>query len=214
MEMNTNLEKLIDVLRTHKNDLTLPEDIYHAMTKYFSEEEEETEYRMDIRIVPKSTSPCALAYDRHYKILANNEVELAKEVFSYTRPFLINSELKIGCICMEKVNSEEICCPFVIINHKDRPDTIYAIDIEDARYANTWKYYVRFRYSKPVIKPGESVNCIATIHGILYQYSKDEIANLIKNENTLSVFDVLIVNTDLSTKYCIYSNAENAVIHL
>ena len=214
MEMNTNLEKLIDVLRTHRHDLTLPEDIYHAMTKYFSEEEEETEYRMDIRLIPKSTSPYALAFDKHYKILASNEVELAKEIFSYIRPFLINSELKIGCICMEKVNSEEICCPFVIINHKDRPDTIYAIDIEDARYANTWKYYVRFRSSKPVIKPGESVNCIATIHGILYQYSKDEIANLIKNENAMNAFDVLIVDTDLSTKYCIYSNAENAVIRL
>lgn len=213
MENNTNLEKLIDVLRAHKNDLTLPEDIYNAMTKYFSEEEEETEYRMDIRIVPKSTSPYALAYDRHYKILASNEVELAKEIFSYIRPFLINSELKIGCICMEKVNSEEICCPFVI-NHKDRPDTIYALDIEDEKYANTWKYYVRFRSGKPVIKPGEAVNCIATIHGILYQYSKDEIANLIMNENAMNVFDVLIVNTDLSTKYCIYSNAENAVIHL
>ena len=213
MEMNTNLEKLIDVLRTHKNDLTLPEDIYHAMTKYFSEEDEETEYRMDIRIVPKSTSPYALSYDRHYKILASNEVELAKEIFSYTRPFLINSELKISCICMEKVNSEEITCPFVI-HHKDRPDTIYALDIEDARYANTWKYYVRFRSGKPVIKPGESVNCIATIHGILYQYSRDEIANLIINENAMNVFDVLIVNTDLSTKYCIYSNAENAMIHL
>ena len=213
MEMNTNLEKLIDVLRTHKNDLTLPEDIYNAMTKYFSEEEKETEYRLDIRIVPKSTSPCALAYDRHYKILASNEVELAKEIFSYIRPFLINSELKISCICMEKVNSEEITCPFVI-QHKDRPDTIYALDIEDTRYANTWKYYVRFRSGKPVIKPGESVNCIATIHGILYQYSRDEIANLIINENAMNVFDVLIVNTDLSTKYCIYSNAENAMIRL
>ena len=213
MEMNTNLEKLIDVLRTHKNDLTLPEDIYNAMTKYFSEEEEETEYRMDIRLIPKSTSPYALACDKHYKILASNEVELAKEIFSYTRPFLINSELKISCICMEKVNSEEITCPFVI-QHKDRPDTIYALDIEDARYANTWKYYVRFRSGKPVIKPGESVNCIATIHGILYQYSRDEIANLIINENAMNVFDVLIVNTDLSTKYCIYSNAENAMIHL
>ena len=213
MEMNTNLKNLIDVLRAHKNDLTLPEDIYNAMTKYFSEEEKETEYRMDIRIVPKSTSPYALAYDRHYKILASNEVELAKEIFSYVRPFLINSELKISCICMEKVNSEEITCPFVI-HHKDRPDTIYAIDIEDVRYANTWKYYVRFRSGKPVIKPGEAVNCIATIHGILYQYSKDEIANLIKNENALNVFDVLIVDTDLSTKYCIYSNAENAVIRL
>lgn len=213
MEMNTNLKNLIDVLRAHKNDLTLPEDIYNAMTKYFSEEEKETEYRMDIRIVPKSTSPYALAYDRHYKILASNEVELAKEIFSYVRPFLINSELKISCICMEKVNSEEITCPFVI-HHKDRPDTIYAIDIEDVRYANTWKYYVRFRSGKPVIKPGEAVNCIATIHGILYQYSKDEIANLIMNENAMNVFDVLIVNTDLSTKYCIYSNAENAVIHL
>ena len=213
MEMNANLKNLIDVLRAHKNDLTLPEDIYNAMTKYFSEEEKETEYRMDIRIVPKSTSPYALAYDRHYKILASNEVELAKEIFSYVRPFLINSELKISCICMEKVNSEEITCPFVI-HHKDRPDTIYAIDIEDVRYANTWKYYVRFRSGKPVIKPGEAVNCIATIHGILYQYSKDEIANLIMNENAMNVFDVLIVNTDLSTKYCIYSNAENAVIHL
>lgn len=213
MEMNVNLEKLIDVLRKHKNDLTLPEDIYNAMTKYFSEEEEETEYRMDIRLIPKSTSPYALACDKHYKILASNEVELAKEIFSYIRPLLINSELKIGCICMEKVNSEEICCPFVI-HHKDRPDTIYAIDIDDARYTNTWKYYVRFRSGKPVIKPGEAVNCIATIHGILYQYSKDEIANLIKNENAMNVFDVLIVNTDLSIKYCIYSNAENAVIHL
>lgn len=213
MEMNANLEKLIDVLRTHKNDLTLPEDIYNAMTKYFSEEEKETEYCMDIRIVPKSTSPYALACDKHYKFFASNEVELAKEIFSYIRPLLINSELKIGCICMEKVNSEEIYCPFVI-HHKDRPDTIYALDIEDTRYTNIWKYYVRFRSGKPVIKPGESVNCIATIHGILYQYSKDEIANLIMNENAMNVFDVLIVNTDLSTKYCIYSNAENAVIHL
>ena len=208
MEMNTKLENLIDVLRKHKNDLTLPEDIYNAMTKYFSEEEEETEYRMDIRLIPKSTSPYALACDKHYKILASNEVELAKEIFSYIRPLLINSELKIRCICMEKVNSEEICCPFVI-HHKDRPDTIYAIDIED-----TWKYYVRFRSGSAVIKPGEAVNCIATIHGILYQYSRDEIANLIINENAMNVFDVLIVNTDLSTKYCIYSNAENTLIHL
>ena len=208
MEMNANLEKLIDVLRTHKNDLTLPEDIYHAMTKYFSEEEKETEYRMDIKLIPTSASHYALAFDKHCEILASNESELAKELFSHIRPFLIDSELKIRCICMEKVNSEDICCPFVI-NHKDRPDTIYALDIEGA-----WNYYVRFRSGKPVIKPGESVNCIATIHGILYQYSKDEIANLIKNENAMNVFDVLIVNTDLSTKYCIYSNAENAVIHL
>ena len=208
MEMNANLENLIDVLRAHRNDLTLPEDIYNAMTKYFSKEEEKTEYRLDIRLVPKSTSPYNLAFEKHYKILASNEVELAKEIFSYIRPFLINSELKIICICMEKVNSEEICCSFVI-HHKDRPDTIYALDIEDA-----WKYYVRFRSGGPVIKPGESVTCIATIHGILYRYSKDEIANLIKNENALNVFDVLIVDTDLSTKYCIYSNAENAVIRL
>lgn len=213
MEMNANLEKLIDVLQTHRHDLTLPEDIYNAMTKYFSEEEKETEYRMDIRLIPTSPSLYAIGFDKHYKILASNEVELAKEIFSYIRPLLINSELKIGCICMEKVNSEEIYCPFVI-HHKDRPDTIYAIDIEDVRYTNTWKYYVRFRSGKPVIKPGEAVNCIATIHGILYQYSKDEIANLIKNESAMNVFDVLIVNTDLSTKYCIYSNAENAMIHL
>ena len=208
MEMNANLKKLIDVLRTHRHDLTLPEDIYNAMTKYFSEEEKETEYRMDIRLIPTSTSPYALGFDRYYKILASNEVELAKEIFNYIRPLLINSELKIGCICMGKVNSEEICCPFVI-HHKDHPDTIYALDIGDA-----WKYYVRFRSGKPVIKPGEAVNCIATIHGILYRYSKDEIANLIKNENAMNVFDVLIVNTDLSTKYCIYSNAENAMIRL
>lgn len=213
MEMNANLEKLIDVLRTHRHDLTLPEDIYNAMTKYFSEEEKETKYRMDIRLFPKSTSPYALGFDKHYEILASNEVELAKELFSHIRPLLIDSELKISCICMEKVNSEEITCPFVI-HHKDRPDTIYALDIEDTRYTNTWKYYVRFRSGKPVIKPGEAVNCIATIHGILYQYSKDEIANLIMNENAMNVFDVLIVNTDLSTKYCIYSNAENAMIRL
>lgn len=213
MEMNANLEKLIDVLRTHRHDLTLPEDIYHAMTKYFSEEEEEAEYRMDIKLVPKSNSPYALGFEKHYKFLASNEVELAKELFGIIRPFLINSELKIDCICMEKVNSREIICPFVI-HHKDRPDTIYALDIEDAKYANTWKYYVRFRSGKPVIKPGESVNCIATIHSILYQYSKDEIANLIMNENAMNVFDVLIVNTDLSSKYCIYSNAENAMIRL
>ena len=203
MEMNTNLEKLIDVLRTHRHDLTLPEDIYHAMTKYFSEEKEETEYRLDIELVPKSTSPHAPALDKHYKIRASNEVELAKEIFSHIRPLLIDSELKISGICMEKNNS-----PFVI-RHKDCPNAIYAIDIEYG-----WKYYVRFRSGKPVIKPGESVNCIATIHGILYQYSKDEIANLIMNENAMNVFDVLIVNTDLSTKYCIYSNAENAVIRL
>ena len=203
MEMNAKLENLIDVLRKHKHDLTLPEDIYHAMTKYFSEEEKETEYRMDIKLVPKSTSPYNLAFEKHYKILASNEVELAKGIFNYIRPLLINSELKINCIRMEKDH-----CPFAI-RHKDCPNTIYALYIE-----YTWKYYVRFRSGKPVIKPGEAVNCIATIHGILYQYSKDEIANLIKNENAMNVFDVLIVNTDLSTKYCIYSNAENAVIRL
>lgn len=203
MEMNTNLENLIDVLRTHRHDLTLPEDIYNAMTKYFSKEDEKKEYRMDIRLVPKSTSPYNLAFEKYYKILASNEVELAKEVFSHIRPLLIDSGLKISCICMERDNG-----PFVI-RHKDCPNTIYALDIECA-----WKYYVRFRSGKPVIKPGESVTCIATTHGILYRYSKDEIANLIKNENALNAFDVLIVDTDLSTKYCIYSNAENAVIRL
>ena len=203
MEMNTNLENLIDVLRTHRRDLTLPEDIYNAMAKYFSEEKEETEYRMNIRLIPKSTSPYNLAFEKHYKILASNEVELAKGIFSHIRPLLINSELKIGAICMEMDH-----CPFAI-RHKDCPNTIYALDIE-----YTWKYYVRFRSGKPVIKSGEAVNCIATIHGILYQYSKDEIANLIMNEDAMNVFDVLIVNTDLSTKYCIYSNAENAVIRL
>ena len=203
MEMNTNLEKLIDVLRTHRHDLTLPEDIYHAMTKYFSDEEEEKKYRLYIKLVPKSTSPHAPALDKHYKILASNEVELAKEIFSHIRPFLIDSELKISGICMERDNG-----PFVI-RHKDCPNTIYAVDIEYG-----WKYYVRFRSGKPVIKPGEAVNCIATIHGILYQYSKDEIANLIKNENAMNAFDVFIVDTDLSTKYCIYSNAENVVIRL
>ena len=203
MEMNANLENLIDVLRTHKNDLTLPEDIYDAMTKYFSKEEEKIEYRLDIELFLKSTSPHAPTYEKHYKILASNEVELAKEIFSHIRPLLIDSELKISDIFMERNDG-----PFVI-RHKDCPNTIYAPDIEGA-----WKYYVRFRSGGPVIKPGESVTCIATIHGILYQYSKDEIANLIKNENALNVFDVLIVDTDLSTKYCIYSNAENAVIRL
>lgn len=207
MEMNSNLEKLIDVLRAHKNDLTLPEDIYNAMIKYFSEEEKEIEYRMDIKLVTNN-SPYAFAFEKHYKILINNEFELPKAVFGHIRPFLINSELKISYIFMERVNSEDIICPSVI-PCKDRPDTIHALDIEGA-----WKYYVRFRSGKPVIKPSESVNCIATIHGILYQYSKDEIANLIKNENAMNVFDVLLVNTDLSTKYCIYSNAENAVIRL
>ena len=98
MEMNTNLENLIDVLRTHRRDLTLPEDIYNAMAKYFSEEKEETEYRMNIRLIPKSTSPYNLAFEKHYKILASNEVELAKGIFSHIRPLLINSELKIGAI--------------------------------------------------------------------------------------------------------------------
>ena len=202
MEMNANLENLIDVLRTHRNDLTLPEDIYNAMTKYFSKEDEKIEYSLDIELVLKS-SPYAPIFGRHYKILASNEVELAKRIFSHIRPLLIDSELKIDGICMERSDG-----PFVI-RHKDCPNTIYAPDIE-----GVWKYYVRFRSGKPVIKPGESVNCIATIHGILYRYSIDEIANLIKNENALNVFDVLIVDTDLSTKYCIYSNAENAVIRL
>ena len=202
MEMNANLENLIDVLRTHRNDLTLPEDIYNAMTKYFSNEEEEIEYRLDIDLVLKS-SPHAPVFGKHYKILASNEIELAKEIFSHIRPLLIDSELKIDAICMERDND-----PFAI-RHKDCPNTIYALDI-----GHIWKYYVRFRSGNPVIKPGESVNCIATIHGILYRYSQDEIANLIKDENALNVFDVLIVDTDLSIKYCIYSNAENAVIRL
>ena len=202
MEMNANLENLIDVLRSHRNDLTLPEDIYNAMTKYFSKEDEKKEYRLDIDLVLKS-SPHAPIFEKHYKILASNEVELAKGIFSHIRPLLIDSELKISDICMERNDG-----PFVI-RHKDCPNTIYAPDIE-----GVWKYYVRFRSGKPVIKPGESVNCIATIHGILYRYSKDEIANLIMNENAMNVFDVLIVNTDLSTKYCSYSNAENAMIRL
>lgn len=205
MGMNTNLEKLIDVLRTHRHDLTIPEDIYNAMTTYFSEEEEETEYLLDIRLVPRSTSPYALGFEKHCKILASNEVELAKGLFSHIRPLLIDSELRIGSICMEKTNSGDITAS--IIRHEDHSDTVYALDIE-----NVWKYYVRFRSGKPVIKPGEVVNCIATIHGILYQYSKDEISNLIINENAMKVFDVFIVNVDNSIKYCIYSNAENAVI--
>lgn len=216
MEMNANLENLINVLRAHKNDLTLPEDIYNAMTAYFAEEKKETEYLLDIRLIPRDKLPYNQVFEKHFKISGSDEVELAKEFFRHTRPFLLNSNLKIISIlmypslhslCMERANSGDITTS--IIRHEDLPDPIYALVIEGA-----WKYYVRFRSGGPVIKPGESVTCIATIHGILYQYSKDEIANLIKNENALNVFDVLIVDTDLSTKYCIYSNAENTVIRL
>lgn len=212
MEMNSNLEKLIDVLRTHKNDLTIPEDIYNAMIAYFAEEKENTEYLLDIRLISRNYI-LAQAFEKHYKILARDardardEVKLAKEFFKYIRPFLLNSNLKIISICMERANSGDITAS--IIHHEDHPDTVYALDIE-----NVWKYYVRFRSGKPVIKPGEVLNCIATVNGILYQYTKDEIANLIANENSMKVFDVLIVNTDNSIKYCIYSNAENAVIRL
>lgn len=206
MEMNANLEKLIDVLRTHKNDLTIPEDIYNAMTTYFAEEKEETEYLLDIRLISRNYI-LAQAFEKHYKILARDEVELAKEFFKYTRPFLLNSNLKIISICMERANSGDITAS--IIHHEDHPDTVYALDIE-----NVWKYYVRFRSGKPVIKPGEVLNCIATVNGILYQYTKDEITHLIANENSMNVFDVFIVNKDDATKYCIYSNAENAIIRL
>lgn len=206
MEMNSNLEKLIDVLRTHKNDLTIPEDIYNAMTAYFAEEKEDTEYLLDIRLISRNYI-LAQAFEKHYKILASDEVELAKEVFKYIRPFLLNSNLKIISICMERANSGDITAS--IIHHEDHPDTVYALDIE-----SVWNYYVRFRSGKPVIKPGEVLNCIATVNGILYQYTKDEIANLIANENAMKVFDVLIVNKDNATKYCIYSNAENAIIRL
>lgn len=207
MENNINLEKLIDVLRTHKNDLTLPEDIYNAMTAYFAEEEEETEYLLDIRLIPRDVTPYAHAFEKHYKILASDEVELAKGLFKQIRSFLLNSNLKIISICMERANSGDIIAS--IIHHEDHPDTVYALDIE-----SVWKYYVRFRSGKPVIKPGEVLNCIATVNGILYQYTKDEIAKLIANENSMKVFDVFIVNADNSIKYCIYSNAENAVIRL
>lgn len=206
MEMNANLEKLIDVLRTHKNDLTIPEDIYNAMIAYFAEKKEETEYLLDIRLISRNYI-LAQAFEKHYKILARDEVELAKEFFKYIRPFLLNSNLKIISICMERANSGNIVAS--IIRHEDHPDTVYALDIE-----NVWKYYVRFRSGKPVIKPGEVLNCIATVNGILYQYTKDEIANLIANENSMKVFDVFIVNADNSNKYCIYSNAENAIIRL
>lgn len=206
MEMNSNLEKLIDVLRTHKNDLTIPEDIYNAMTAYFAEEKEDTEYLLDIRLISRNYI-LAQAFEKHYKILASDEVELAKEVFKYIRPFLLNSNLKIISICMERANSGDITAS--IIHHEDHPDTVYALDIE-----SVWNYYVRFRSGKPVIKPGEVLNCIATVNGILYHYTKDEIANLIANENAMKVFDVLIVNKDNATKYCIYSNAENAIIRL
>lgn len=212
MEMNTNLEKLIDVLRIHKNDLTIPEDIYNAMTAYFSEEKEETEYLLDIRLIPRNPRDprnyiLDHAFEKHYKILASDEVELAKEFFKYTRPFLLNSNLKIISICMERANSGDITAS--IIHHEDHPDTVYALDIE-----NVWNYYVRFRSGKPAIKPGEVLNCIATVNGILYQCAKDEITHLIANENSMNVFDVFIVNKDDATKYCIYSNAENAVIRL
>lgn len=207
MEINANLEKLIDVLRIHKNDLTLPVDIYNAMTTYFAEEKEETEYLLDIRLIPIDTTPYAHAFEKHYKILASDEVELAKGLFKQMRPFLLNSNLRIISICMERANSGDITAS--IIHHEDHPDTVYALDIE-----SVWNYYVRFRSSKPVIKPGEVLNCIATVNGILYQYTKDEIANLIANENAMKVFDVLIVNKDNATKYCIYSNAENAIIRL
>lgn len=206
MEMNANLEKLIDVLRTHKNDLTLPEDIYNAMTTYFAEEKKETEYLLDIRLISRNYI-LDHAFETHYKILASDEVELAKEFFKYIRPFLLNSNLKIISIRMERANSRDINTS--IIRHEDHPDTVYALYIE-----SVWNYYVRFRSGKPVIKPGEVLNCIATVNGILYQYTKDEIANLIANENSMSVFDVLIINKDDATKYCIYSNAKNAVIRL
>lgn len=206
MEMNANLEKLIDVLRTHKNDLTLPEDVYNAMTTYFAEKKEETEYLLDIRLISRNYI-LDHAFEKHYEILASDEVKLAKEFFKYIRPFLLNSNLKIISICMEQANSGDITTS--IIRHEDHPDTVYAPDIE-----NVWNYYVRFRSGKPVIKPGEVLNCIATVNGILYQYTKDEIANLIANENSMSAFDVLIINKDNATKYCIYSNAENAIIRL
>lgn len=216
MEMNTNVEKLIDVLRAHKNDLTLPEDIYNAMTAYFSEEKKETEYLLDIRLIPRDKLPYNHLFEKHFKISASDEVKLAKELFKHTRPFLLDSNLKIiailmypslHSICMERANSGDITTS--IIRHEDLPDPIYALDIE-----GVWKYYVRFRSGKPAIKPGEALNCIATVNGILYQYTRDEIANLILNENSMGVFDVLIININDATKYCIYSNAENAKIRL
>ena len=77
MEMNINLEKLIDVLRTHRHDLTLPVDIYNAMTKYFSEEEESFE----ILTAPEDFSDVRLKLEEAGIPMANAEVTMIPQTW-------------------------------------------------------------------------------------------------------------------------------------
>lgn len=199
MEMNTNLEKLIDVLQRHKNDLTLPEDIYNAMTAYFAEDLQTKEpmdvYNVHLYYGFQLGHMCTVWYSENSEIRAKNSKEMVRKFYELIRPKL-NKGVIIRSIYIVLTNSDN--------RVNDRSKTLASIrDID-----NDWNYYVRFRTNHKV-PPTEYRRCIATENYVLYKYSDEELPNLIKNESDDIIFDIFLVNKNDSTKYCIYSNGEN-----
>lgn len=200
MEMNTNLEKLIDVLKSHKNDLTLPEDIHNAMTAYFAEDTQTKEpmdvYKIYLDYGVQLADMCTVWYSENFEIRAKSSKEMVRKFYELIRPKLNNCSVFIRNIRVDLSNSDS--------KVNDRSKTLMSI-----RGINTnWNYYVRFRAGHE-IQPGECRWCIATENYVLYEYSDEELPNLIENESDDSIFDIFLVNKNDSTKYCIYSNGEN-----
>ena len=200
MEMNTNLEKLIDVLKSHRNDLTLPKDIYNAMTAYFAADTQAKEsmdvYKIHLDVDVQLADICTVSYSENSEIRAKSSKEMVRKFYELIRPNLNNGAVFIRNIYVGLSNSDN--------KASDRHKMLMSIsDIN-----TDWTYYVRFR-TKHEIQPGECRWCIATENYVLYEYSDEELPNLIENESDDNIFDVFLVNKNDSTKYCIYSNGEN-----
>ena len=199
MEMNTNLEKLIDVLRTHKNDLTLPEDIYNAMTAYFAEDLQAKEamdvYKVHLDFGVQLADMCTVWYSENSEIRAKSSKEMVHKFYELIRPELNNGAV-IRSIHVGLSNSDN--------RVNDRSKMLASI----SNIITDWNYYVRFR-TKHEVQPGECRRRIMTENYVLYEYSDEELPNLIENESDDNIFDIFLVNKNDSTKYCIYSNGEN-----
>lgn len=200
MEMNANLEKLIDVLKSHKNDPTLPKDIHNAMTAYFAEDTQTKEpmdvYKIHLDYNVQLADMLTVWYSENFEIRAKSSKEMVRKFYESIRPELNNNEVFIRNISVALSNSDN--------KVSDRPKMLMSIsDIN-----TDWNYYVRFRTSHE-IQPGECRRCIATKNYVLYEYSDEELPNLIENESDDNIFDIFLVNKSDFTKYCIYSNGEN-----
>lgn len=200
MEMNANLEKLIDVLKSHKNDLTLPEDIHNAMTAYFAENTQTKDpmdvYKIHLDYGVQLADICTVWYSENSEIRAKSSKEMVHKFYELIRPKLNNGSVFIRNIRIDLSNSDS--------KVNDRSNMLMSISGIDT----DWTYYVRFRAGHE-IQPGECRWCIATENYVLYEYSDEELPNLIENESDDNIFDIFLVNKNDSTKYCIYSNGEN-----